>query len=294
MEFSSILYSAFLLSLLSLMVKYVVLMVMSLFAHSINPLKLNNYKDDIILLPLILLGYSVLLLVIELANPAEGGIYSFLLILFGASIVPIVRFTGEPIITLFRSRINKNHQNEIVKKKIQERFQENYHIYVIDKKIMNAYATGILPFTKIILIGEYFLENLKPEIIDAILTHEIAHLKYNHLLKLMLTNILWISITIFSFSIIRNLVDSSNLFAVFLMGYFGLVGGGGLLFVNGLVQKRLEKQADLFAVKKNGKAAVKEMLLKLNELSNDQMTKWSFNYPTLNERLENISRADSH
>jgi Zn-dependent protease with chaperone function len=68
--------------------------------------------------------------------------------------------------------------------------------------------------------------------------------------------------------------------------YFSLI----LPFAVGQVQRVLEKEADSFAAKQVGAERYKNMLIKLNKIHDGLLEKWSFNYPTLKERLENVDK----
>lgn len=63
-----------------------------------------------------------------------------------------------------------------------------------------------------------------------------------------------------------------------------------LPFCTGLYQRKLEKEADIYSAKIVGQERFKNMLIHLNDATNGGLNVWSFNYPKLKERLENVDK----
>lgn len=167
---------------------------------------------------------------------------------------------------------------------------ENIKFFIIEKKVLNAYSTGVLPFTKIILLGRTALEKLSPEDTESLIFHEIGHINRNHLLKLYVANIIFLILYVM---LLRYLMPTytQHAYPGLLIGLHGGIGIGLCLpMYLGLFQRTLEKEADSYAAKIVGKDQYKKMLVNLNEVTNGGLNVWSFNYPKLNERLANVDK----
>ncbi len=166
----------------------------------------------------------------------------------------------------------------------------NYKILVTEKIKANALATGIIPFYRIILIGNYLQEQLDPANLKAIIYHEIGHHRKNHMLKIYVINIIiqvaffmvysQISKIEFEYPILEPL-------SVFLTGaLMGLV----IWVIPNRVLYFFEYHADGFAAKNYNKTAIIETLKKLDEISGGKLTKGNINHPTLTKRLTHLER----
>ena len=200
------------------------------------------------------------------------------------TLIPTHSFIIEPIKYLF----NKNdfyYYNLIPKESILS----EYRIKIIDKNLFNAYATGIIPFSKTILIGKQLIYNLDKNQLLSIILHEVGHLKLNHLLKLYILNLI---LTILSyilfyfFNIYYYCKDNLlNLLFIFLIGCFM---GFLFWFIPGKVQYKFEYQADSYASNLNGKENLKSALEKLDNLSGGKVSKGGITHPKLLNRIKNI------
>lgn len=172
---------------------------------------------------------------------------------------------------------------------LTERLPKNYKVLIINKKSTNAYATGILPFSKVILLGRSLLQSFTRPQLEAILGHEMGHLKLNHLMKIYFVNLVWTLTTVTVFQLYVGPFFAGSSFFVLLLGlYYGIFLGAGLLFVSGFAQKKFEKEADAYAAALVGKETVKEVLIMLNEQLQGKMNNWSWNYPTVEERIRHV------
>lgn len=156
-------------------------------------------------------------------------------------------------------------------------------------EIANAYATGILPFSKTIIINTGLDNMLSSDQITALLYHEIGHHKKNHMLQLLFVNLIWsfITITLFNYFIFPNR-EEIEFFPLILSSYYGIVVTGGLLFIAGAFQKKCEYEADKFSAenfKATEMASALTTLYNTSKLPHDQ---WNFNYPSLNQRIARI------
>ena len=161
-------------------------------------------------------------------------------------------------------------------------------IRILKHDIVNAYATGVLSASKVILLTDKIIEKMDETDIKNLLYHEYAHLKYNHLLFLYLSNVLCCSLSIISashFYPIFETLQSPGL----LVAFHGALFGGLYILVPGLVQRKFEHQADYYASSIVGANSYSATLIKLNIVTEGGLEKKTINYPTLNERIRNVS-----
>ena len=206
------------------------------------------------------------------------------------SFIPSYNFLISPLQHLFLRK--KYYTNDELSSLLQKKGY-NYHIRIIKGNVNNIYATGILPRTKTILVGESLLKGMNPDQLEAIIFHEIGHHKLRHLSKLFLANILC-SAVFCSAMFLRQKIHFFN--QNLLMQYAsvcliaGLFGGLLLYYVSGRVQYKLELQADSFAAFVVGKENIISSLKQLDRLSNGDVSKGGISYPTLKKRIENINK----
>jgi hypothetical protein len=168
---------------------------------------------------------------------------------------------------------------------------KNINVRVIERDVLNAFATGVLPFSKTILLGRPLFEKFSAEEIDAFIAHELGHINKKHIVKLYFCNVIYLFFYIASSQKLLSYFTGSPYYPLVLASYAGLIMGAGNMFVIGQIQKIFEKQADSHAASLVGKESIKNMLIKLNELSKGALEKWSFNYPKLSERLDNVDKT---
>ncbi|HMP32328.1 MAG TPA: M48 family metalloprotease [Saprospiraceae bacterium] len=160
----------------------------------------------------------------------------------------------------------------------------------LESDIPNAYAMGFNKKNSIILLTKGLLNKMSPKGIENLIYHELGHLKEKHLLVLYIVNIFSTAVMI---SILTPIIPYLEQFKLNFL-FIGLTGGFLTMFfvilVPGLVQKYLEYRADSYATKILGPELYKETLLELNEITNNGLEKSSYNYPSLKQRLDNISR----
>ena len=162
----------------------------------------------------------------------------------------------------------------------------------LKKDFINAMAVGIIPFHRIIILGNVLMENCTFEEQEAILYHEYAHHKNKDLS------------TFFLFSLITSLAYYLLLYVLevyILKDFFlhhrglGLATFAGLYYftVNYFVYAKLshdaEFRADCFSSKVNGKEDIINALKKLNEVTNGLLEHGSMTHLKLADRVANIN-----
>nr|WP_315170241.1 M48 family metalloprotease [uncultured Flavobacterium sp.] len=166
---------------------------------------------------------------------------------------------------------------------------KSYKIKVINKNVFNAYATGIIPFSKTILIGKPLVDNLTKEELFSILLHEAGHLKLNHLNKLYFINLIIAVVSHLLFQLRSFYFHYDNeILNVFFVGITGAMFGLLLWFLPGKIQYKFEFEADRFAAKYNGEENLINALKKLDEMSNGDVSKGGITHPKLIFRINNI------
>lgn len=160
----------------------------------------------------------------------------------------------------------------------------------MDKAVVNAFSTGILPFSRTILIGKPLIDSLSDNELHSIILHEIGHLRERHLIKLYGVILVVSLLNYFLlYGIIEFLHDLNNIVLEFIIIAAGSGLTGFLLwFVPGKFQYKMEYEADAFAAKINGVENMSRASKHLDQISGFSITKGGISHPTLIKRLENI------
>ncbi len=131
----------------------------------------------------------------------------------------------------------------------------------------NAFAQKLLVSTGGILIGQKLLHDLTDDAIEAVVAHEIGHIKHNHVNKMLALSVVdWIAyyVMLEAMSVKGQPSGSEVLFAWVASSFVSLL----------IINKRFEKEADEFACKDNGKAKgiveMFELILKKDELREEE------------------------
>ncbi|MBM0659241.1 M48 family metalloprotease [Capnocytophaga genosp. AHN8471] len=168
----------------------------------------------------------------------------------------------------------------------------SYRIRIIKGKIENAFATGIFPFTKTILIGEPLSEKMTDNELKGVVFHEIGHLKLGHLYKMFFLNMVSSIILVFLYGFSIKIIESQHyrdtIMEPVMVALVGLIYGViAFILIPYIFQRRLEYQADAFAVRKVGAEQYVQTLEKLNEITENKMMKGSVTHPSLKDRIRN-------
>ncbi|GAA6061913.1 hypothetical protein JCM10212_000538 [Sporobolomyces blumeae] len=202
-------------------------------------------------------------------------------------------------------------------------------IYVIDgskrSSHSNAFVTGLPGLSKQIVIYDTLLEKASVDEVEAILAHELAHWKFSHIVYLILMALSQIAFSLSIFVLFlsnRSLLSSfgfrstslaSNLafpsktatmptgptvISLFLASTLFSPLSAFLSFVNNSITRKLEYQADSFAVDLGGDMAknLKTALVGIHEKNlavyavDPVYSAYNHNHPTLVERLEALDR----
>ncbi|MCZ2473689.1 M48 family metalloprotease [Aquirufa ecclesiirivi] len=286
---SSNLLLAIFLSGIFILIKYLVFIFISVFSgNGLLFIKKNDWKSDIfsfsiltIFLYIVLELYSRFGYISELFS---GVIFSVVF----ATVPIIYNYVVHPVYYLLNQRdfqVGNEYQNwidNIISKKINVR--------IINKDVLNAYATGLVPFLKIILVGKPMVRELSEDEMKCLLLHEVGHSELNHLRKLFLANLFYVTIYVLTTFIVFPYLRVFEYEHLFVGIYAGIILGGGSLLFLGIIQRKLEKDADLYAAKIMGSDKYYAFLIKLNLITQGGLEKWAINYPNLTERLANVGK----
>lgn len=213
--------------------------------------------------------------------------FNYLIILFVllSSIIASYWFIINPLKYILRPK--KFNRDLFMEEEIKS---EGYNYKILFTNIIssNAVATGIIPFYKIIIVGNNLKEKLSKSELKAVIYHEIGHHENKHILKLFFINIL---VQTFAFLIFFEM-NKIHFTHTFMEPLFGAITAAfvGLIFVYvpGKVSYKFEYQADAYAAKNYSKIATIDALKKLNKISEGKLTKGNINHPNLEKRLKNI------
>ncbi|CEN36692.1 M48 family metallopeptidase [Capnocytophaga cynodegmi] len=249
------------------------------------------YKDELVDAFVI---STFLCVFIELLKYHQGS--KILMFLFNIIILVLLllyHFLATPLRVIFQKK------KYIEDKELEDILQEDnlcYSIRIIKGNVTNAFATGFLPYTKVILVGETLYKKMSREELKAIIYHEIGHLKLGHIRKMFFLGLCSLAV---SFAINRyqtkivieyNLLDT--VYEVIMVGMGGLMYGGILVLFSYIFQRRMEYQADNFAVQKVGAKLYIQTLNKLNEICDYKMNKGSITHPSIKKRIENAWKTE--
>ncbi len=193
------------------------------------------------------------------------------------ALIPSYNFTIAPLRFLF---LNKTKRATDIEQKLEKKGFK-YKVRITNLKSPNAFATGIIPFYKMIFIDKKILNTLSEEQALGIIYHEVGHHELHHLKKMLSVNIL---VTLIGFYILRLNVQNPY----YTLG--GIIVFACLFAFSALgVQYKLEYQADSFAAKHTSKENMILALQNLDPLFNNRISKGGISHPKLVKRIANIN-----
>lgn len=191
-----------------------------------------------------------------------------------------------PLIVLMRSKTYEI--NDDLEQRVNQEMNTKVKVRVINQNLINAFATGVLPFSKIILIGAPLFHKLTNDELKAIIAHEIGHTKKRHLLYLtLLMIVIQITLMLFYQHLLLPLIAQNGLGWIFkgaALGSLFVLGNE----IYGFFQKKTEYSADKFAAEMVGKNNYANVLKKLDEVTGGKLQNKTTTHPTLTERLNHI------
>lgn len=181
-------------------------------------------------------------------------------------------------------------------------------IFVMDgskrSRHSNAYFTGLGRVKRIVLFDTLVSQMSEDEVL-AVLAHEIGHEKKRHVLKMTAVSI---ALSFLSFRVLDLMMDWGALYSAFgfaaaskhaLLLILALVSGPATFFLTPAFSawsRKHEYEADAFAARASGGAALASALIRLNKENAANLwphplySFWNYSHPSLRERLAAIAR----
>lgn len=220
-------------------------------------------------------------------------------VVVGASIlviatIPTYSFIIQPMLNflIYKESLKCTPETAALEKWIYEEYGVHIKVRLIDKQVINAYATGVIPFSKLILLGKPLIEKMSKEDIQGLVLHELGHTVRHHLLVLYCINVLSCAIGAYVYYKLMPLYKTMPFTGVFIFFHGAL---SYLVFVAampGVVQRYIEYAADRFAAQRIGSKSYATTLENLNALTHGDLNKWAFNYPSLKKRLTKVYEVE--
>lgn len=163
------------------------------------------------------------------------------------------------------------------------------------QKVANAIQIGILPNLRYVLISDYLISSMPPAQAEAIVAHELAHIRGRHILIKVGSIVAVVAVLEALAFGISALLHGPAAGFVGLALFIGLIVG--LFVFRGMVGIRLELRADRVAAREVGRQDVIEALERLAELNDIRRrsgTGWSLlnQHPGIEQRIEELRRVD--
>ena len=245
---------------------------------ALNMFTFRTIAMEVVIVFLLVLSIVSMMLSLDQASPQS--ITGIGLAILLSATLPTYAFFIEPLVRLRGSNLTDITSDYSHLPPIRD---NNIRIVETKSDLLNAYATGIIPYSRTIILGKRIRQQMTTNELESILYHEIGHLSKNHLLKLYLINLLVIGLGVVSFTFIRQAIENSSL-PLLWVGLHGSAFAALLLFLSAAAQRSFEKQADVFAACATGSMAIIDALKKMDHLSGGQVSRKSLNYPTLQQR----------
>jgi STE24 endopeptidase len=170
--------------------------------------------------------------------------------------------------------------------------------YTRGVRIANAAVAGLIPRAREIFVTDWLLHQLDDDEIEGVLAHELGHIKHRHLWVYLLFSFSYFGAYILLFGALRTILPSFLSQGV--LGPILLVASFFYLYfvlLLGFVSRRLERQADLFAVRNiRDPEAFPRALTRLAELHSLPMRvrrvfEWTRTHPSMHRRVAFARRA---
>jgi Zn-dependent protease with chaperone function len=175
-----------------------------------------------------------------------------------------------------------------------EKFGANITVYTTKKNCVNAFAIGILPKSRLIILGNELIANCTDDEIESILIHEYAHHKNNdlvHFYLLLTCSCLFFLLFRENFLLfLKNIIPNIN--NGIAIGIYG--GLNGLIFGAFLFSKlshNAEYRADGFSARTTNNNSMILALKKISFLTEQLIDKGSVTHPSLEKRIKNIKNS---
>ena len=172
-------------------------------------------------------------------------------------------------------------------------------VWKAGRQFSNALVTGLLPRFRDIFVSESLVAEMEPNELEAIVAHEIGHIKRGHLHLYLLFSLSYLGSCLLLFSALQPILPayladtpfgSALTACAFFFFYFALLFG--------FVSRRFERQADYFAA--TNIADPEAYVRALSKLApgarssrprRARLLRWIQTHPPIDERIEFVRRA---
>lgn len=211
------------------------------------------------------------------------------------SIIPSYHYMIRPILSVL---LSKKYDKSPELEDFLTRNGCDYNVRMITgSHSKGAYATGVLPFSKTILIGADLVAKMPEDQLHSLVLHEVGHLKHNHLAKLYAVNLLVAACfvtALFIFNYKGQHIFMSYSFTQPLgVAVLGVMAGLAWRYFPGRIQRNMELQADVYAAERSGSKELIAALRTLDTLSKGRVSKGGITHPNLLKR-ERYIQVHSH
>lgn len=150
----------------------------------------------------------------------------------------------------------------------------------------NAAAVGILPPFRYLFLTPAIIRGMKPDELEAVILHELGHIRNKHLLFYLFTSLAGINSAVLAGLFLPlGSAERFILTVCLVLGYFR--------FVFGWLSRNMERQADLFALEKTGTAReLANALEKLGIAAGHIRRAASWHHLGIAERVDFLRRAE--
>lgn len=258
----------------------------------IECLVLNFKRLLMVYLPFIVI--SVIIPTIYLINMPI--LHSNILCGFCLFFVLIVWILLTPKITIFNYRASKLDDKSALKYRLDRIMTmhdiKKYKIYMWDtsrSKEDNAMVAGV--FTYYLFISSSLVENVTLPELETVITHEIGHIKNNHLIKKMIGKF-FIIMPLGLIVIMPNILDFNGWNKVLVYLLVVLLSGLGILLSIG-VEKKYEIEADLYVARYNDPDLFESALKKISRYEEEDMSKVDEMFqihPSIKNRINSVKK----
>ena len=111
----------------------------------------------------------------------------------------------------------------------------------------NALAIGFLPGMRFVLLSDLLLQALEPQQVEAVLAHEIGHVRHRHMAWLLLFFASIVAVVAGPATLVAARLPESIVTSNWLVTAADLAVVASMLLSFGYVMRRFERQADLFS-----------------------------------------------
>ncbi|MBT7806195.1 M48 family metalloprotease [Candidatus Poribacteria bacterium] len=219
-----------------------------------------------------------------------------------ALVIVAYMFAPKLLRLLWRTRrlgdLSINARVEVIARRESIRYRQISVWYTRGVRIANAAVAGLIPNGREIFVTDWLLHQLDDDEVEGVLAHELGHIKHRHLWVYLLFSFTYFGAYILLFGALRTVLPSIVTEGV--LGPILLVASFFYLYfvlLLGFVSRRLERQADLFAVRNiRDPEAFPRALTKLAALHSlpvrmRRIFEWTRTHPSIERRVEFSMRA---